>query len=395
MLDLAPEGLAVPGFAQTLDLSAVLALLLAGGAAVYVLANRIDVFRIPLVLPFGALLGVAMASLMASSDPGVTLASLARLLGQLAVYVLVFSVVRGRAQVQRFVVALVASALLPVLWGFGQILSGHGEFLGPVMAAGISHPRLGGPMGSGLTFGTFLLIPLVLVVVLLLEGRRTEGRVISGCLLLLYLTAFYFTLARAAWLAFALAVAILALTRYRALMLAAPLALVALLVLVPGISQRWTPVVQHPNQTTLAGRLKLWHDAWTVFEEHPILGAGFGIADVEASAPTGDTPVPVHSDYLRVLADLGLLGLAAYLWLVVGAGVEGLRALGRLSVPFYRAIALSFLTVWVGFMIVRVSGNVLTHQVFQYSFWALAAVTLALPRLEAAEKDVTASVSRN
>jgi O-antigen ligase len=394
MLDLVPQGLAVPGSTQVLDLSAGVALLLTGAAALHVLSNRTDVLRIPLVAPFAALLAVATVSLLASSDLGLTAASLVRLMGQLALYVLVFSVVRRRAQAERFVVVLIAAAVPPVVWGFGEILVGHAKYLHPALAEGITHPRLAGPFGEGLTLGSFLLVALVLTVVLSLESRRRQERFIYASLLAFFLVALYLTLARGPWLAFALALGVLAIARYRVLLLLAPLTLLILLVLVPGMSERWAPIIENPGETTLADRLSRWEGAWTVFREHPIVGAGLGVGDLEAGAEASGRLSPAHDDYLRVLADTGVLGLAAYLWLLCAAAVEALRAHHRLKTPRYRAIVLSFLAVWAAFMILRVSGNVLTLQILQYYFWALAAVALALPRVESTEQLTMADASR-
>ncbi|OFV84068.1 MAG: hypothetical protein A2W26_14260, partial [Acidobacteria bacterium RBG_16_64_8] len=340
-LDLAPEGLAVPGFTQVLDLSAGVALLLTGAAVLYVLSNRIDVLRIPLVAPFAALLTVATASLLASSDPGLTVASLVRLVGQLALYVLVFSVVRERSQVERLLVVLVASAVAPVLWGFGEILAGQAKYLHPALAGEITHPRLAGPFGEGLTLGSFLLVSLVLAVALFFESRRGQERLLYAGLLALFLVAFYFTLARGAWLAFALALLVLGIARYRILLLLAPAALLIVLLLVPGITERLAPALENPEETTVAGRFSRWEGALTVFRENPILGAGLGVGDLEAGALASGTPGAAHTDYLRVLADTGVLGLGAYLWLLGAAAVEALRAHRSLRTPRYRAIVIS------------------------------------------------------
>jgi len=386
LLDLAPSGLSLPGFAKELDISAAVSLILAGGGAFYVLVNRIQILRLPLVVPFLALLVVGSASLVASGDPGLTLIALARLSGQLAVFVLVYHGIRERSQVNRLVAVLIASAVPPVVWGFGQILAGHGTYLRPGIAEGITHPRLSGPFGAGLTVGTFLVIPLVILTVLVIEGWRGWGRLLCGGLLAFLGVAFYFTLARAAWAAFALSLLVLGLVRYRRLLLAGPLALLIIIMLAPGIRQRWTPVLESPEDTTMAGRFERWQGAWQVFLDHPILGAGLGVGDVEAGAEAAGRASPAHSDYLRVLADTGVLGLGAYLWLLAAAGIEGMRAYRRVHTSLFQGLALAFLAVWAAFMVIRVSGNVLTHQVFQYYFWALAAGALALPRVEAAEQ---------
>lgn len=382
VVDLVPFGLSVPGFAKEFGIAETVALLLVLVGGIVILAQRIDPFRIPAVLPFIALLSVGIASFASSENPQVTTIALLRLAGQLSLYVLVYSYLQKREQLDRLLTAIVLSALPPLLWGFNQMLAVHGRLAPHHLKEGITNARLEGPFGGGLTVGIFLIIPIVLALVSAIESRGSIKKLGFAGFATFMLVALYFTLARTAWLAIGVVVAVLATVRYRKLRLLAPVALVILVLAVAGIRQRWEPVFTNTEETTAAGRVERWEGAVEVFRSNLVLGAGLGVGDVKAGEAATGRATPTHGDYFRVLADTGVLGLTAFLWLLAATGWAGLRAYRAARDPYYKAIALSFCSVWVAFVVMRTTSNVLTHQVFQYYYWALAGATFAIANLE-------------
>lgn len=382
MLDLWDGGVAIPGSPTVLDASAALAILLIILGTAYIASKNTDVLRIPLVLPFMAFIVVATVSLLASAQPGQTIASLIRLVAQLVLFVLTFSVVQTSERPQRLVFALAGAGVLPVLWGFGQIALGNGVYLHPVLAQEIAHPRLAGPFGEGLTLGSFLITPLLLSLALLLGERERGVRIVLSVLVVFYVVALYFTLARGPWLAFVAALYVFGVVRYRPLIALAPLAVILALFLVPGIGQRWAPVFESPEQTTAANRVVRWEGAIEVFADNPILGAGFGVGDLEAGTRAVGRASPAHSDYLRVLADTGVLGMVTYVWLLIASGGAAVLSYQRSRSSLGKAVALSFIAVWLAFLLLRISGNILTLQIIQYYYWSLAALAVGLAARE-------------
>jgi hypothetical protein len=77
-----------------------------------------------------------------------------------------------------------------------------------------------------------------------------------------------------------------------------------------------------------SGRAEYWRVAWTTYREHPVSGAGAGSFGREwLRERHNDLPVrDAHSLYLETLAELGPVGLALLLVLVVAPLAAGLRA---------------------------------------------------------------------
>lgn len=94
--------------------------------------------------------------------------------------------------------------------------------------------------------------------------------------------------------------------------------------------------------TGLSGRDKLYEEAWELFLEHPILGVGMGYVGTGPSSLTTMQMYLFHSTFYQVVACMGIVGLACYLY-YYGA---------RLFILF-RGIKHKFnlfiLVAWIGF----------------------------------------------
>jgi len=120
--------------------------------------------------------------------------------------------------------------------------------------------------------------------------------------------------------------------------------------------------VIHPSaDAAIEGRLRYMESAWTVGIENPVLGYGYGRdrlregvkKEVDDAAEIGFIPHS-HNMYTELLAETGVLGLAAFFWMV-GANLLGLirRARAETSASsrnLYFALAASLLAFLVGIL---------------------------------------------
>ena len=77
-------------------------------------------------------------------------------------------------------------------------------------------------------------------------------------------------------------------------------------------------------------RWAVWHAAWRVFARHPVVGVGPGLRSLSWHPTTGGTQIfsYAHNEYLQLLADLGVLGLALSI-----TGLVSIAALLRRNWP--------------------------------------------------------------
>ncbi len=78
---------------------------------------------------------------------------------------------------------------------------------------------------------------------------------------------------------------------------------------------------------SVAGRLEIWGETFSVIKEHPLLGVGLGgyAAYIE---PGVDYRVPIyaHNLYLDIWSELGIIGLGAWLGIMLLAAINSLRS---------------------------------------------------------------------
>jgi O-antigen ligase len=143
------------------------------------------------------------------------------------------------------------------------------------------------------------------------------GLVLMGIVMV---AAIALTYSRSAWVGLAAGLAYLAVVKERRLLLVGALALGGLLLLpqTQPFVGRFTAGLELRDQATLM-RLDEYRNALAIIEQYPFFGIGFG------DAPSIELSVGVSSLYLLVAEQMGLVGLAAFLVLILVAGVAGLQ----------------------------------------------------------------------
>lgn len=109
-----------------------------------------------------------------------------------------------------------------------------------------------------------------------------------------------------------------------------------------------------------SGRSDLWHVAWRIFQDHPILGVGlnnFRAVSADYTREAGqlksvfllvDSPHLVHNVYLQLLAETGVVGLGLFLCLMGGAVLSARRAASNFERRGERGLATLSRAVCVG-----------------------------------------------
>jgi putative inorganic carbon (hco3(-)) transporter len=81
----------------------------------------------------------------------------------------------------------------------------------------------------------------------------------------------------------------------------------------------------------VVGRLDLWGAALRMFAAQPLLGVGPDnfrhLYGADFGLEAWDERVQANNVYLEILADLGIIGLAAFMWVVVGPLIRSVRGL--------------------------------------------------------------------
>jgi putative inorganic carbon (HCO3(-)) transporter len=275
----------------------------------------------PLAAPVTAFTAVTVLSALLSRHPSASLLDSKRLLLVLALYVTADTLPDSEAA-DRLLSGLAAVAAAAAMMGLLQV----GLCPRPEPEGGLARwffhrcDRARAAFSIYMTLAGVLNMVALATLPRLLPGPGFRARwVPSWFTTLAGLAA---TLTRGAWVGFAAGVlAFLPMVRRGRLLLAGGLVVLAAAALVgPGPLSRRFASMADPNDPTIREREYMWESALAMWRAHPWLGHGPGGVKREY----GRYVVPgagkqrtghVHNTLLQVLAERGVIGLAAWLWI--------------------------------------------------------------------------------
>ena len=261
----------------------------------------------PLLAPaLGWLAALAVAAAFAE-DPAGSVPRIAKGLLPAVVWLAAFHT-RDRRAGERVLAVLIVSATLASLLGIGVWI-----------AKGAAFPeRARGAAGHYMTFAGQLLLWLSVAVGLALSTRgRWRVAAIAAALVGGFALAATFT--RSAWLGMFASVAVmLGIARPRGL-IALALAALLLVAIAPGPYRARLASAFDPAHASNVERTHMWEAGVRMFRDHPITGVG--LQDLHAAyqryqpAAAREPAGHLHNVFIQILATMGAVGLAAFLWL--------------------------------------------------------------------------------
>ena len=165
----------------------------------------------------------------------------------------------------------------------------------------------------------------------------------------------------------------------------------------PPLRNRILTEVDFSNgHNTLVGRFHLWSVALQMLREHPIFGAGLsGFAAAIApiwNATNIDRYTYPHNIVLNFWTETGLLGLAAFLWILIAGFVLAWRGY-RASTGGWQAIHLGVLLALVAVVVHGLVDVPYWKNDLSVEFWAILALCLTPAALAARRRGGAATSS--
>ncbi len=292
------------------------------------------------------------------------------------IYFMVVNNLRERRQFERFLLAFLGTAAVASLIGIRQVPSG----------ARVSAPFEGSGAEPN-TFGGYLVLMLALVAALYLTSASLRRKALLACLAVLILLPLLYTLSRASYLALLpLAGALFAWSdrkRFLASLFTISLLLLPFLTPKPIVDRVLYTVSQRfeRGQIVLGGirldtstseRLASWQEV--VFQDwwkHPVFG--YGVTGYHF----------LDAQYPRVLAETGLVGLIAFLWLQVSLFRRARVVLKAARDPLFKGVALGVLAGFIALITHSIGANTFIIVRIMEPFWFLVGMIMMIPQLEA------------
>ena len=327
-------------------------------------------YRSPLSAPLTMLIAVGAISVFAAPDLGRSGFEWIRLVA-LGVYLaVIYRFVLNVNRRNLVLVALFASAVIPVGVGIAQIAVNQG-----VVRSGFL--RITGTFLHPNPFSIYLSLILVFGVALLRHVRPLV-RVPLGLLLAAVGVTMVFTYTRTAWIAAFVGLMVVGLLDNRRLAGGIVVAVLVGALFVPSVTERFSDLTDSTTDSGQVGNSLAWRiDTWrATLDELPNPVSGLGLRSADTLTDDGKLP---HNDLVRMYVELGLLGLLAYLWLIQRLIATSIRAWRSATEGLSRGIAAGFAGVLTAFIVTSVVSNVMSQLVLWWYFGTMAVLAAAIP----------------
>ncbi len=343
-------------------------------------AGRFPRLKSPIIAPFLALTAVSVAATLWGLSIG-TVPDLKYsffLQAKRVEYFLVFWVVATTVRSERWLFLLTVVFVLS-----GALAAAYG-LANPVDASGmtVAERRVAGPEGDNYnTLAGYLVICIGVGVAALAGIRKPLPRLLFLGGTLVASVGLLFSFSREGYVMLAGSLLVFGLTRHRAILLAAVVALSLAAVAAPPVRDNVVQTVAHIQESrkgetgsnSLAARYSAWAYRWNGwFVKQPLLGSGVGAVALS-----------VDNEYLLRLCEVGLLGFGFFLWWLAAIGRQvwllqhqsGLASL----------LAQGLLAAFVGMLIQGTVAASFTTIRTMEPFWFLLGLVAAAVALQRAE----------
>lgn len=324
-----------------------------------------------------------LASLIDSQNRKASAVDTLRIFSVIVMFVVLEQLMRDRAKLKRLLSGVYLSLAFPLLFTLAGFATGH-----PHTDLKGGYTRITGPFNSSNDFGRYLMLMIVFGVALLPYVERRYKRVLGGALAL-SAVFLMLTYTRTALIGTVIGLIVVGIINDKRVLKGLVVAGLCGLLLVPQLSARFSSVTKGatstgaPSGNSLVWRLNYWTEILPLANANPVTGIGINMTQFNTSVAKQP-----HNDYIRAYVETGLVGLIAYIVMLVTFVRTGRRAV-RASPPktFDRAVAVGFLGCAVAYVTVSLAANVMSNVV---TLWYLAAFAAAacsvLARHEAAAR---------
>jgi len=144
------------------------------------------------------------------------------------------------------------------------------------------------------------------------------------------------------------------------------------------------------ENNSLVSRWLRWQDAIELFRSSPLWGTGLRSFNLLSTYLSGRysafAGVEVHSTYIQIVAETGILGMGSFLWLQFALVKEAWQAIRNVQDPRLRPTALAFAGMLAAILVMGLTDNLISSPVIQWYLWAFAGLAGCAIELQARDR---------
>ncbi|WGS17343.1 MULTISPECIES: O-antigen ligase family protein [unclassified Bradyrhizobium] len=336
------------------------------------------------LLGWASLLLAAAISLFHTTDLSAGTRDVLDLATYGAAFTLPYLVVRSRTTAAQCLTVALGSSLIPSVYALLELARQPASLTGPQrLQSTFTHPNI-------YAFYIVGVLALILYMHCSTNFRISAFlRRATFCYALYLLFLLLLTKTRSAWLAALLLITGYSIVVDRRWLL--PVLILPMALLIPGVSERLADLESgaidgtYEHLNSMAWREVLWNDTLEWLAANPSGLFGYGLGSYQSYFPLffprgdGQEGIGPHNAVLQIYFEMGIVGLCSFAVLMAAIAF-------RLFSTIDRDFAGSFtmLMLWIGYLMVFYSDNLLDYLQFQWFFWFTMGTVCASKRFAGA-----------
>lgn len=321
-----------------------------------------------------------------------------RLLQYIFILMIVAEKIRDKKHIYRILFSVAAGLVLVSIDSFWQVIRGADFIRGYAPVVNIGLVRATASFKDSNTFGIYLSALAPLVLGLSLYHFKGARKIFFTALSLVIISGIVITYSRPTLLAVYLAILFLAIVRKDRLVIGV-IILAGLLapLIMPRSVKNWAKECNYNPLRLLCNddRIAIYRNTLNMIKEHPVRGVGannfmesyryYKEVPEYRNIVTSDY-IYAHNNFLHLAGELGLAGLAVFIWFLTALFRRCRRIYTGLNDEFLRIISLSLSACLIAFLVNGLTESSLYSSRVAMTFWYLAGFSLGLAKFVDAHK---------
>ena len=375
----------------------------------------------PLNIPVLSFIIICVLSLIWSNNPFISLKELPLFLAGPLLYFTIVNNIYNERQINRIIGAVI---IVGALFGIYGILQYNGiDFL--FWIGNVERGKVFGLFGNAGYFAEYLILPLPITISLFLVSKNKTIKILLLIGILTMASTIALTFTRTPYLSLVISFIFMLLlfvisrgkeffTDNKKIFIVVFLAIIIIisLIVVPNPLNKPGTVIskiksrasvnQLSQDYSIRRRIATWKFTMLLIKDHPLLGSGIGSfkynslkyqakffdqGDNRALYPYGVAD-KTHNEYLQLGAELGIIGLIIFIWLIFAYFNYGLKILKREKDRYKQGIIIGLMGSVMAFLVDSIFWFPLHHSFTSFLFWLCLGllIVMGLKEDEAAYK---------
>ncbi|MGE5197629.1 MAG: O-antigen ligase family protein [Deltaproteobacteria bacterium] len=344
-----------------------------------------------LALALFSFLSVINTISMESSAIGIV-----KIFKNLVLFFAAVDILNNRRSIKRITWTIILGLTLLSFDGIFQYVYGKDFIRGYPIHIGLRYPpttasvwRIGASMEGGPNdYATYLITLIPMLLSLILYYFKGEKKIIPGLIGMIAFFCMFNTQYRGAALGFVLIMLLFGFIKKDVRFVVILLIFILLLPFVlPKTLISWALTHLNPYDFFVEefGRRWHWYSAMNMIKAHPFIGVGINTYSINydhykmATDPLSG--FYAHNAYLQMAAEIGLLGLFAFLGAVIAIARNWWKSYKKISEPWLRTVSLGAIGGFTGYLSASILESTLHSSNLAVLFWFMASLIIAINKL--------------